>query len=69
VSDWFDACDPVPERREDRRLPHKGAAESYQRGAEHRARLAASMRRKNKRSLEVETPLWVLDSDFDEMGA
>ena len=69
MSDWLDATDPVPARREERRFPLNGVAEEYQRGEEHRSRIAAAIRRSRRPQRASEPSPWVLDPDFEEMGA
>lgn len=57
MSDWESACDPVPVKREER-------AELTS------ARRAAGYRRKSRPQRQsVELQPWVLDDEFEDMGA
>jgi hypothetical protein len=71
MSDWDDACDPVPAKQgdEQRRFKYSGASEDWMRGDGHRGRMSAAMKRKSRPNrLNVDRQQWILDEDFDEMG-
>jgi hypothetical protein len=57
MSDWSDACDPVPARRE--------LTEAEKR---HRQAMIERRRKKGLSRPEAFTPAWV-EPDFDDMGA
>jgi hypothetical protein len=57
MSDWSEACDPVPARRE--------LTEAEKR---HRQAMIERRRKKGLSRPEAFTPAWV-EPDFDDMGA
>lgn len=59
MSDWLEACDPVPARRE--------LTEAQKR---QRVRVLERVRAdQGRRRVDPEGPAYVVDSDFDDMGA